>query len=240
MFLRIGILIVLFLFSNHLMAEDKSPWTHESEASIVKVDGNTTSDSYSAKQKTTYSFTQNLISTSARYLQTKAGSLETAKQWGASLRYERELSDQWAIFLQLEAESDFYAGYIQRDNTDLGGKYYFTRTDDETFFAEAGLRYVKTLFQKPTPASFATAGRLYTEYSKKLSNTVSGKLWFEYLPNFKDSQAYLINYEPSLSVMMNQIFSLKVAYLIKYHNKTTTPHEKKEDRTFTTALVAKF
>lgn len=237
--------IIIFLFSilvlsTQALTQEKSPWSHESEASVVKVSGNTTSDSYSAKQKTSYTFDMNVLTAAARYLQTKAGGIETARQWEGSLRYERELSDKWAIFVQHGAESDTYAGYTQRDSTDLGGKYFFTKTEPETFFSEAGLRYQKMLLSSTGDTTYSTIGRLYLEYSKEINEAVSGKLWVEYLPNFKESEAYLINYEPSLSVMMSQVFSLKVAYLVKYHNKVIIPTEKKEDTTFTTALVAKF
>ncbi len=244
--LTLGLVAVSLIFAHfNAFAQEAKPtepkaWTHESEASIVKVGGNTTADSYSAKQKTSYKFDMNILTGSARYLQTKAGSVETARQWEGSLRYERELSEKWSIFIQHGAESDPFAGYTQRDSTDLGGKYFFIKTEPETFFSEAGARYQKMLSSANGDTTYATLGRLYLEYTKKINDSVSGKLWVEYLPNFKDSDAYLVNYEPSVSVMMSQIFSLKVAYLVKYHNKTVTATEKKEDTTFTTALVAKF
>lgn len=226
-------------------------WANEAEASVVQVGGNTTSESYSAKQKTSYKVDSNVVAIMGRYLQTRSGGTETAKQWEASIRYERELTQDWSAFVQHGAESDYYAGYIQRDNTDVGGKYYFSKTDENTFFTEAGLRSTSTIFAPVAPvtppatpkkeeAASYLAGRLYVEYGTKINESVSAKAWVEYLPNFKDSDAYLLNYEPSFSVMMNQIFSIKLAYLVKYHNRTVAANEKKEDTTFTTALVAKF
>lgn len=231
---------VLALNLSSAMAQDKSPWAHESEAAIVNVDGNTKSESYSAKQKTVYTFDMNAMTAAGRYLQTKASNVETAKSWEASLRYERIFSDMWSGFLQHGAESDIYAGYVQRDNTDLGAKYFFIKSEARNLFSELGVRYTSTLPTGTAKKDSNTSGRLYAEYSDKITDTLSGKFWVEYLPNFKDSDAYLVNYEPSISVMISQVFSLKVAYLVKYHNKTATPTEKKEDTTFTTALVAKF
>jgi putative salt-induced outer membrane protein len=237
---RSSLLLSILFFSLVLHAEDKSPWSHESEVTIVKVGGNTTSDSYSGKQKTSYEFDLNTLIASARYLQTKASGTETAKQWDASLRYERELSEHWTVFVQHGAESDPYSGYTQRDNTDLGGKYYFIKGKTETLLSEAGVRSTKTISSVSNDVSHANSGRLYAEYSKQINDSVSGRLWAEYLPSFKKSDEYLVNYEPSMSVMMNQVFSLKLAYLVKYHNTTVSAGEKKEDTTFTTALVAKF
>lgn len=219
----------------------KSPWAHESEASIVQVGGNTKSESYSAKQKTSYKVDLNTLTVAGRYLQTKSAGVETAKAWDASGRYERDLSTYWAAFVQHGSESDGFAGYVQRDNSDVGGKYYFVKEDAKNFFSELGYRYSKTnLAGTPGGIEYTNSGRLYVEYTQKFNESVSGRLWVEYLPNFKDADAYLANYEPSVTAMLNEVFSLKVAYLVKYHNKTLAPTEEKNDTTFTTSLVAKF
>lgn len=237
--------LLLPLFSAILLtipqfSKAENGWKHESEASVVQVGGNTQSESYSAKQKTGFTLNQHALIAAGRYLQTKSGNTETAKSWEASLRYERMISELWSTFIQHGAESDFYAGFIQRDNTDVGGKYFFLKSDSDQLFTEAGLRYSTTIPSGRSGKIYDSFGRIYSEYSRKVTDTLSAKFWAEYLPNFRESEAYLVNYEPSASVMLNQIFSLKLAYLVKYHNKTTTPIEKKEDTTFTTALVAKF
>ncbi len=233
-------LINLVAFSYHAHAQEKSPWAHESEASVVIVNGNSESESYSAKQKTSYKFDSNVLIATGRYLQSKSGSTETAKQWEAALRYERELSDRWSVFIQHGAESDTFAKYLQRDNTDLGGKYFFIKSDVRNFFLEAGVRSSKTIASPIHTVIYFNSGRFYAEYTDKINESVSGKFWAEYLPDFKSSGGYLLNYEPSINVMMSQVFSIKVAYLVKYHSKVKTSDEKKEDRSFTTALVAKF
>lgn len=226
------------LFSAFAQESEPKEWTHESEASVVQVSGNTESESYSAKQKTVYSFERNLLALTGRYLQTRSSGIETAKSWDASARYEREIFGAWSAFLQQGAESDVYAGYIQRDNTDVGAKRFFIRDDVQTLISELGARYVTT----NTGASrvYSRSGRLYLEYSRKLNETVSARFWAEYLPNFTDSEAWLANYEPSISAMLNSVFSLKLSYLTKYHNKTVTANESKNDTTFTTSLVSKF
>lgn len=233
-------LSLLMIVGGFAHAEEKPAWAHESEASVVQVTGNTESESYSAKQKTTHNFDENSLIATGRYLQTKAANVETAKAWEAALRYERALSDYFSIYIQHGAESDAYAGYVQRDNSDVGGKYHFIKSDPENFFSEIGYRYSKVIPSTSADTEYVSYGRAYLEYSKKLNETVSGKLWVEYLPNFKESEAYLVNYEGSITAMMTQIFSLKTSYLVKYHNLTILPDEKKEDKTLTVSIVAKF
>lgn len=235
----IGILILGLAFGAQAQTTEKSPWAHESEASIVQVSGNTKSESYSAKQLTSYKFDLNTLSLKARYLSTKTSGTETARAWDASLRFERDLSDKWAAFIQHGAEADAFGGYVQRDNTDIGVKYFFIKSDTELLFSELGARSSKVNLGGGTTDT-TSGGRFYTEYNRKINDSTSGKFWVEYIHNTKDSDAYLLNYEPSLSVMLSQVFSVKLAYLVKYHNKTATATEDKNDTTFTTSLVAKF
>ncbi|MNL47375.1 hypothetical protein D3C87_1701620 [compost metagenome] len=106
------------------------------------------------------------------------------------------------------------------------------------WFAEAGYRYSKTQPVVGT-VSHDNYGRAYMEFNQSVDKTLSYKLWAEYLPNFTESDAYLANTEASVNVMINSIFSLKLAYLLQYQNvppsggKTTTT-------TSTMNLVAKF
>ena len=51
--LHILLLALTISLSTYTFAADKAPWTHESELALVKVGGNTESESYNGKQKTT-------------------------------------------------------------------------------------------------------------------------------------------------------------------------------------------
>lgn len=220
-------------------AEEKSPWSHESEVSLVNVEGNTEGEISSLKQKTEYKIDVHAVAFTGRYIRVKTNDVETARAWDAFGRYERAISEIWSAFLGHGAESDVYSGYIQRDHSDLGGKYFITKTDATNFFLEAGYRYTKT-YPIVGDIMYSNGARLYSEVSHKASPTVSYKLWVEYLPNFDVSEAYLMNAEPSLNVMLSQIFSLKTSYLVKYKNQVLAPGEVRTDSTFTTSLVAKF
>lgn len=231
----------LVLLTQTSMAQEATApkqWKHESEAAIVTTSGNSETESYSGKQKTSYTFDLNVLTLAGQYLQTKSSGVETAKSWDASLRYERTLSDQWSVFVQAGAESNPYAAFIQRDNTDVGGKYYFIKKEKNEFFAELGARSSKTYATSGT-VSTESLGRLYSEYSAPITDSMSGKLWVEYLANFTNSDAYRLNVEPSIYASLSEIFSLKVAYLYRYENGKVAP-VKKTDTTTTISLVAKF
>lgn len=214
-----------------------SAWKNESELSAVMVSGNTDSQSTSFKQKTSYSFSQNTIVASGRYLATQTNGITTARAWEANGRYERALSTYWSTFASFGAESDIFAGYIQRDNYDLGAKYFFIKKTKTQLIGEAGYRYTHT-YAIPPLNRYENFGRFYSQYSQKVGESAEGELWVEYLPNFSNSDAYLLNAEPSLSVALSSIFSVKMSYLLKYQGVIPAGFTEHLDTTYSTALVA--
>lgn len=214
-------------------------WSHESEASIVSIDGTTTSESYSGKQKTSYTWWKNTLVLAGRYLENRTDTAPSTKLWESSLRFEHALSDLWSLYTSHGAEANRTAGYIQRDNSDVGAKYLILKNDVTTWFAELGYRYIHT-YATTRENSYDNAGRFYTEYQAKLNEIVDFKYWIEYLPNFTEADAYFVNTEPSLSLKATEILSVKFSYLIKYQNEPAAPATEYTEKTFTTALVAKF
>lgn len=231
-------LTALSLMAQPSAGQEANTWKHESEAAIVTTSGNTETESYAGKQKTSYNFDANVLTLAGSYLQTKTAGTETAKSWDASLRYERNLTDQWSAFAQVGAEANPYSGYTQRDNADVGGKYYFIKKEKNEFFAELGARSSRTMTTTGT-TSTENFGRAYVEYTQPITESVDGKFWVEYLANFTNQDGYRINAEPSIYVAMSEIFSLKMAYLSKTDNSRIAPAKKTDTQT-TISLVAKF
>ncbi|MBV2169079.1 MAG: DUF481 domain-containing protein [Bdellovibrio sp.] len=225
-----------FLFSTSAFSAE--PLSGEAEAGGVIVSGNNNSESYNAKAKTVFTQDKNVYTASGRYLKTDSNGVESARNWEAGVRYERELTDYFGVFVGQKAESDIYNGYIQRDSTDAGLKYSLIKSDDMNWFLEAGYRYQKTL---PTVGGTThdNLGRLFSEFNKSMDKTLSFRYWAEYLPNFTNTDAYLVNTEASLNVMLNSVFSLKLAYLLQYQNLPAAGG-KYSTTTSTMNLVAKF
>lgn len=235
--LKIAAAFVAFVFSCHAFAQEK-PFTGEAEAGAIVVSGNNDSESYNAKAKTTYTVEKNVYSAFGRYLKTNSLGIESALNWEAGLRYERELTDYFSLYVGHKVESDVFNGYLQRNSSDIGAKYFIEKNDVTNWFAEAGYR-----FQETNPTAGETTrdsmGRIYSEYNRVVSETLSFKYWAEFLPNFTEADAYLANTEASLNVMLNSVFSLKIGYLLQYQNQVPAGTEYTTTTT-TMNLVAKF
>ena len=244
----------LFFFEAPAFAEDTppKPFKDESEFGAAVVSGNTNSETYNLKQFNQYSWEINALKLNGHYLEARANGLQSAESWEISLRYERTLSDLVTVFTTYGLQSDPFAGYVQKNNADIGAKHFLSKDPDFNWFLEAGYRNTKTHYTGVQEDSENSSIRLYTEASKVPNKSENFRLWIEYVQTFLStqtgnhdylaSQDYQINVEPSMSILLTQILSLKVAYLFKYNNylASDSTATKYLDTLFTTALVAKF
>lgn len=214
-------------------------WTNESELGILIAKGNSNSQSLTAKETAGYILNEDSsLKFTGRYLQTKISDIENARFWSAGLRYDRAINYRLGFYVGEMVESDKYAGYNQKYNSDIGLKYSIERGPKFTWDAEAGYRYTveKQLTGLDKKLHYL---RGYTEAVKIWSESVSTKLWFEYLPNLTTGTDYQMNTELSVTAVLNNMFAIKTGYLLRYDN-LPNPGAVKTDTLLTTSLVAKF
>lgn len=217
------------------------PWANESELGIATVAGNAESETYNAKQTTTYGIDGSRLKISGRYLESKNGGVLAAKNWDASLRYDKDLSRRFTVFASHGLESDVFAGYVQFNNSDVGFRYEIAKSKPTQWLVEAGYRYTFANYVTESPVDpVSHIVRVYSEFGQALTATSSFKFWIEGLPDLRTTVNYRINLEPSLVAQINSTFALKAGYLIKYQNRILAPATTNTDRFFTTAIVAKF
>ncbi len=247
--MRINSLITLtmsLLLSLPLAAQEGSserPWTQETEAGLVSATGNTRSQSYLIKNSSSYKFDKFLAKLNGSYLSNETSdnttNVTTANEkWDAELKLERELSNRFSTFVAQGAESDKESGIDRRYNSDIGGKYYIARSEGYYTFAELGYRYSTEEYVAAIANESFDIVRAYIESQKSWSPTLSSKFWIEYLPKLNDSDDFNINSELSVQARLDNVFSVKTAYLVKFDNIPAAIY--KTDTLFSTALIAKF
>lgn len=212
---------------------------NESELGLIVTNGNSKVQSYNAKSTTKYLLDKNTFRLDANFLQSKQSGIRTSENWLLGLRYERELSSLLSIYAGQSVESDTFAGYLRRYNSDLGLKYFFDKKEKNfLWFAEAGYRFTHEREVSGIKHDFHK-GRLYTEAEKYWAETTSTKLWVEYLPNFSETRSWLLNSEFSVSSALNTVFSVKSAFQVRYNHAPLVTDTIKTDTAFTSSLVAK-
>lgn len=231
-------LFVIFLFVN-FAAYAEEGFHNESEVGIVVTNGNSKSQSYNIKQGNSYGWDQNVVKFGAQYLNVSSVGVISAENWSFTMRYDRILNPQWNLFIAQTASGDRFAGFNQKYSSDIGARYQIIKEDDFSWFAETGYRYSEEHRINRTTRT-QHLGRIYTETIKNISVTSSGKLWVEYLPDLRYGKDYQVNTEASISSILTDILSIKIAYLLKFDNVPAITTAVKTDTVYTTNLVAKF
>lgn len=246
------ILPTVLIFSLSALAEGK--WSHESEASVVTISGNSESQTTSAKQKTKYAREKDSATVTASYTEAEAEDTATkvsetsAKSSSIGIRYDHIIDGKLSGFVGHAARSDRFSGITQEDKTDIGLSYQISKRDDQEWSLELGYQ-LSTINYVAEEDDTLNILRLQTEYSKKINESVSAGLLVEYKDAFEEAQnsvtlakdkQYWVSSQANLKVVMSSILSLKLAYENKYANFRPAGTEERVDSIFTTALVAKF
>lgn len=241
------IIIALAILSLNLFAQTK--FSHESALTMVETAGNTETKTYNLSTKNVYDVTvrKYIISGHYAYGTNKSEATEddlTIRNWDIKLGMEQSLTKKLFAIASIQYEGNEFANLNQRRNIDIGLKYEITKTDKMNQSASVGYRASEerriTEDEDGDDVFNFSKGFVKYEMDHKLSTTVSYGFWAEYIPNFTESEDYQINFEPSLNVAMNDIFSLKVAYKGMYDNEKNPGIEERLDTITTTSLIAKF
>ena len=247
-------IFLTFLTFNSFAQEDNTPKTfkHESSLSTVKTGGNAVSESYNFATDNEYKPGSREYRFYANYTLSYADdpevegidSEETARNWQVGTQLTQDLAKKLGGVLGLNYEGNEYAGYEQRENIDAGLKYEFVNTDKLKSSIDVGYRYTteKRVLadDEGREVFYFSKGNSRLKGEQKLNTSVSYKVSAQYLPNFTESEDYQINFEPSLTVKMTDILSLRVAYKAQYDNQLNPGVTEYLDHTTTTAFVAKF
>jgi len=226
-------------------AEEKTlNYKQESEVSLLSVSGNSDLKSYNLRQLSTLSFKAHELTLKGLYTNGENQGVRSAENWIISLRYGHELSEKVTLFASPSVESNRFAGLDKRYNADLGAKYFFLKKTEHELLSEAGYRYtVEKKFNRTTgqevPDQKDQRARLYVEDKYQINPYVSSLVTCEYIPNFTESNDWLLNAQTSLMTKVNSFLHLKVSHQWNYDNMPAAGSVKM-DRTFSTSLLASF
>lgn len=214
--------------------------SHESEVSSVVTGGNSNVETYLFKTANQYEVKAMTYRVNGRYSYGEAGEEVSAREWDITLKIERMFSESFAFYVAETVEGYRFQGIKARYNSDVGLKYYYVKSDTLNIFSEAGVRYTVEDQYGPEPTRYENKGRLYSEINDQPNKNFSYRLWLEYVPNFTNTDDYLVIHEASITSILNSVFSLKFAFKGIYDDQPVVEGNKNYDYTYTTSLVARF
>lgn len=244
--------VILFVSLPVITLAAKGPFSHRSQASIVTTGGNSRVETYNAQTSNTYKVGKRSYILNGHYTLGLAESddddsndlVESARNWDAAFRYEQEIAPHLSLYSGIQYEGNTFAGFLQRENFDIGEKYTFVDTEKELLTLVYGYRYTeehRTEVDEETGERVLhfNKGNFELTYRKKRKSFTLG-FWVQYLPNFTREKDYQINAEPYFSMILSDIFSIKLAYKMLYDNEPNIDGNERIDWQYTTSLVAEF
>lgn len=213
---------------------------NESALGLVIVQGNSETTTTTVKQLNTYKREKNLFTAKGSYTKTESTDVVTAKSWDALLRYDRDLMPKVSVYGSYDVESNRFSGFAIRNTAELGASYKFYDTEALSWSVDLAYSYRETDIVGQAALETSPGAVFGTRFERKVTDGLTYDLWAKYRHDFSDYENHTLSVEPGLAIVMTEIFSLKLSYVLKSQARIQPPATEHTDTTFTTSLVAKF
>jgi len=155
----------------------------------------------------------------------------TIENYQGKLRYDRFLSESFALFTSLSARRDRFQGLDLRLNLDPGLAYYFIQDPKHQLWGEAGY---DLQFDIRRDSAIATAladgerlgktktrhsARLFAGYRNNLNENVQFNTGVEYLQGLPHTEFWRFNWDVGLTAAIATKFSLATTFSLRYDNQ---------------------
>jgi putative salt-induced outer membrane protein len=240
---------MLSLFTSFLpavsRAEDappkpEKPWKDSGEISVVSTNGNSKNTTTSVKNTFTYKWSKAALEFIAGGLGAQTNGSVTAEQYNASEKVTFPIggSDKNYLFEKLAWDSNRFAGYYHHYDAMAGYGRQLLDLAKDKLVGELGGGYVNEE-RVAAPRDEFGSGRVYTKYTRILSETSQFTQDAEYLHNFEDSKNYRLNTETAITASITTQLALKAYYKWKRVGKPPVGIAR-DDTTTGVALVINY
>ena len=227
--------------------EEPIGWKGNLELSYLNTGGNTSSQSFFGGGKLARVFGRSTLSAEGKALYAESDGVTSDKSWWGRLKYDWRLTERAFTYASQEAQRNVLKGIEARYITQLGLGYDVIKTSSDSLKAEAGLGYVREnpIARNPDPPfepfyDFGyPSGRAFGEYIHSFTEKTRFTQTVEYIPNFKERDAYIFREESAFVAQVIGSLGLKVSYAVEYDNQPL-PGFFKTDRVFNASLLYEF
>ncbi|HKJ04517.1 MAG TPA: DUF481 domain-containing protein [Geopsychrobacteraceae bacterium] len=238
---KISLLLFLLpglFMSGAVLAADKN-WSNDAELSFVDTGGNTEVTTLAAQNLLKYRFDEQY--TGQWLLQALYGENageKNAESYATELRGDYAPYERLYYFATAGWLQDEFSGTDSRIVFGLGSGYKFLQGSKHFLIGEAGLTYTREEYVDNSDAAYLGA-RLFGKFDYKFNETSRFMQSLELLPDFDETDNWLLNSETAIIAALSNRFSMKTAYKVKYDHEPLAGLDK-TDRILSVALMAQF
>lgn len=155
----------------------------------------------------------------------------SVENYQGKVRYDRFVSERFALFVALSARRDRFQGLDLRLNLDPGVAYYLLDETKHQLWTEVGYDLQYDIVRDETIAAALLKGetvdetttrhsaRLFGGYRNSLSDGVLFTTGLEYLQGIPETKFWRLNWDAGLNTSISGSFSLASTFSLRYDNE---------------------
>ncbi len=237
--MKILLALLPLLAAASARAADAKPWKNSAELSFVSANGNSKTQTTSAKDAFTYDFTSKTkLELEAGALGAKSDGKVTAEQYFALEKVSHKITDRDYLFEKYRWDRNVFAGVLHRHDFSAGVGRELWKTPKDLLIGEVSPGYINEERLNDKRKSFATA-RAYAKYVRTLSATSNFSQDAEYTLSLADSRDARLGTETALTAALTSSLSIKNSFVWK-HDSRPPAGKRKDDTILSVALIASF
>lgn len=215
------------------------PWKNSAELSFVTANGNSKTQTTSAKNAFTYDFNDKTkAEIEAGGLGARSEGRVTAEQYYAEEKVSFKVTDRNYVFERYRWDRNLFAGVLHRHDMSAGIGRELYKTSKDLLIGELAPGYLSEERLNDRRKSFASA-RAYAKYTRDLSKTAKFTQDAEYTLSLKDSRDARLNTETALTAALSTLLSVKNSFVWR-HDSRPPAGKRKDDTILSVSLIASF
>lgn len=242
--IRAAFLLLLFVFPSSLAGQDvpaddeSEAWSGSAELGLIATSGNTESRSLSVGGEALYEASVWELRATARFIDVESEGEQTAESINALVHVDHDWNDRARLFGEASYLRNRFSGIESRYALATGVTYAVIDTDERKFKLSGGAGYtVEDRLASPdreflTGVGGATFRHSFSERSF-FENVTGLDLNLETIDDWRARNV------AALVAGLTEVFSLKLAYDVRYQNEPV-PGFEKTDTVTSAAIVASF
>ena len=214
-------------------------WKDAAEVSFVSANGNSKTQTTSAKNNFSYQFdAPTALEVEGGGLGAKSEGKVTAEQYFAWEKVSHKIDDRNYLYEKYRSDRNRFSGVAHRHDFSAGVGREIWKTAKDLLIGEAAPGYMNEERFNQKRNSYASV-RGYAKYTHEFTATTRISQDAEYIQSLKDKRDNRINTETALTAALTSVLSVKNSFTWR-HDSRPPAGTRKDDTILAIAMIASF